>query len=188
DNVPCSAQDLHQLRGKLLRLSVLGVPDGPGPAPDYQAIAPPDNPYNDPDPRVRLVWAYGLRNPWTYDIDPTTGTVAIADVGNDAYEEIDLVDQPARNFGWPLYEGPFRFNYGCSYADTLTFTPPVAWYPHANGSAAIIMGGIARWNPDALANFPAEYAGNVFYSDLYTGNLQRLVCSGGTCAPAPPVP
>ena len=190
DNVPCSAQDVHQLRGKLLRLSVLGVPDGAGPAPDYQAITPPDNPFaTNPDPRVRLVWAYGLRNPWTYDIDPTTGTVAIADVGNDEYEEVDLVNEGGRNLGWPLYEGPFRYNYGlCTYSDTLTLTPPVAWYAHADGPAAIIMGGIVRFNPGALANFPAEYTGNVFYSDFATGLLYRLDCPGGTCAPAPPVP
>ena len=190
DNVPCSAQDVHQLRGKLLRLSVLGVPDGPGSAPDYQAITPPDNPFaTNPDPRTRLVWAYGLRNPWSYDIDPTTGTMAIADVGNDAYEEVDLVDQGGRNFGWPLYEGPLRFEYPlCVYSDTLTLMPPVWWYPHTEGSSAVMMGGIVRWDPGALANFPPEYLGNVFYAELYTGNLYRLVCAGGTCTPALPVP
>jgi glucose/arabinose dehydrogenase len=66
DNVPCAAQDLHQLRGKLLRLSVLGVPDGAGSAPDYQAIAPPDNPFINPDPRVSLVW--GLRTAQSVDL------------------------------------------------------------------------------------------------------------------------
>jgi len=190
DNVPCSAQDVHQLRGKLLRLSVLGVPDGPGSAPDYQAITPPDNPFaGNPDPRTRLVWAYGLRNPWSYDLDPTTGTLAIADVGNDAYEEIDLVTQGGRNLGWPLYEGLFRFEYPlCIYSDTLTLLPPVWSYPHAAGPSAVMMGGTVRFDPNALANFPPEYLGNVFYAELYTGKLYRLACAGGTCAPAPPVP
>ena len=189
DNVPCSAQDIHQLRGKLLRLSVLGVPDGPGSAPDYQAITPPDNPFGNPDPRTRLVWAYGLRNPWSFDIDPTTGTVAIADVGNDAYEEIDLVTEGAKNFGWPLYEGPWRFNYAlCTYSDTLTLTPPSFWYAHGKGPSAVMMGGIAHWNANALANFPPDYMGDVFYAELYTSKLYRLDCAGGTCTPAPPAP
>jgi hypothetical protein len=115
--------------------------------------------------------------------------VAIADVGNDEYEEVDLVNQGGRNFGWPLYEGPFRFNYPlCIYSDTLTLSPPAFWYPHAAGPSAIMMGGIVRFDPDALANFPPEYLGNVFYAELYAGKLYRLVCAGGTCAPAPPAP
>jgi hypothetical protein len=191
DNVPCSAPDLHELRGKILRLSVLGVPDGPGWAPDYQALVPPDNPFaGNPDPRTRLVWEYGLRNPWTYDYDPATGTMVIADVGNDSYEEIDVTTQAGRNFGWPLYEGPWRFEYGlCTYPDTLTLTPPSYWYEHPPGeSAAIILGGLARPIPAAPVNFPGEYMGNVFYVDLYEGVLRRLECVDGTCTLALPVP
>lgn len=191
DNVPCSAQDVHQLRGKILRLSVLGVADGPGPAPGYQAITPPDNPFaTNPDPRTRLVWAYGLRNPWTFDLDPSTGTLVIADVGNESYEEIDVTTQSARNFGWPLYEGPWRFDYPlCLYPDTLTLTPPSFSYEHEGpGPAAVILGGIVRPIPTALGMFPAEYMGDVFYADLYDGVLKRLECANGTCTPAPPVP
>jgi hypothetical protein len=192
DNVPCSAQDLDAMRGKILRLSVLGVPDGPGFAPDYQTLMPPDNPYaGDPDPRKRLVWAFGLRNPWTYDYDSQTGTMVIADVGNDLYEEIDVTTEPARNFGWPLYEGPFRLDYAlCTYPDTLTLTAPAWSYPHPAefGPAAIILGGLVRPMPNAHAQFPGEYMGNVFCFDLYEGVLRRLVCADGTCEIAPPVP
>jgi glucose/arabinose dehydrogenase len=188
DNVPCSAQDLHELRGKLLRLSVLGLPDGPGWAPTYQEITPPDNPLVSPDPRTGLIWAYGLRNPWTFDFDPTSGVVAIADVGEHDFEEIDVVTQGGRNFGWPLYEGPYRFDYPlCVYTDTLTLVAPSYAYPH-QGPSAIVMGGIAYFDPAALANFPAAYMGNVFFTDLYDGRIRRLVCTGGTCTIAPPVP
>ena len=191
DNVPCSAPDLHELRGKILRLAVLGVSDGPGYAPDYQTLVPPDNPYStNPDPRTRLVWAYGLRNPWTYDYDSGTGTMSIADVGADSYEEVDVTTEAGRNFGWPLYEGPWRFEYGlCTYPDTLTLTAPSYWYAHpaGGGSAAIIMGGIVRPIPTAIVPFPPGYLGNVFYVDLYEGVLRRLECAGGTCSLAPPV-
>jgi glucose/arabinose dehydrogenase len=189
DNVPCSSQDLNVLRGKLLRLNVLNVPDGGGWAPDYATITPADNPFStNPDPRTRLVWQFGLRNPWTFDIDPSTGMLAIADVGNDSYEEINLTTLGGRNFGWPLYEGPWRFDYPlCTYPDTATLTAPSAWYPHPTAATAIILGGIARWMPTGLTNFPPEYMGNVFYSDLYDGVLRRLVCVDGKCAPADPV-
>jgi len=192
DNVPCSSQDVHETRGKILRLAVTGVADGPGGAPDYQKITPPDNPFaTNPDPRTRLVYEYGLRNPWTYDYDASTGTLAIADVGNSSYEEIDVTTDAARNFGWPLYEGPWRFDYPlCTYPDTLTLTAPSFWYPHPSDGlpSAVIMGGIARPMPGALVTFPAEYMGNVFYIDLYEGVLRRLECTSGTCTPAPPVP
>jgi glucose/arabinose dehydrogenase len=190
DNVPCSAQDLHQLRGKLLRLEVRGLPDGPGWAPDYQAITPSDNPFaGNPDPRARLVWAYGLRNPWSYDFDPTSGTIAIGDVGNSRYEEVDFATEGGRNFGWPLYEGPWRFEYPlCTYPDTSTLTAPVAWYEHTGGPVALIMGGIVYRHPGVLHNFPLEYKGDVFYAELYTSRLYRLKCANGTCTPAPPVP
>ena len=189
DNVPCAAQDLHELRGKLLRLSVLNVPDGPGWAPDIQQITPPDNPYGNPDPRMRLVWSYGLRNPWSYDFDRETGAVVIGDVGNSEYEEIDFATAGGQNFGWPLYEGPFRYEYPlCTYSDTLGLVPPAFSYPHNGSPAAIILGGVARFDPGATANFPADYMGDVFYADLYDGKIHRLDCEDGTCAPAPPAP
>jgi hypothetical protein len=188
DNIPCSAQDVHQLRGKILRLDIRQVPDGPGAAPSYQMITPTGNPYGDQDPRTRLIWQFGLRNPWTFDLDPSTGTLAIADVGNSNYEEIDLTTEGGRNFGWPLYEGPWRFDYPlCTYPDTLALTAPVWWYPHTGGPKAIILGGIARPIPTALATFPSSYWGDIFYSDLYDGVLHRLDCAGGTCTEAAPV-
>jgi hypothetical protein len=114
--------------------------------------------------------------------------MVIADVGNGSYEEIDLVTQGGRNFGWPLYEGPWRFQYPlCTYSDTLSLTPPAFWYERIDIPAAIILGGIVRPFFGAPSQFPGDYAGNVFYADLYEGVLKRLVCVDGTCTPAPPV-
>jgi glucose/arabinose dehydrogenase len=100
------AQDLGSLAGKILRVD---------PA---TGLGLESNPYFDGDPAsVRSrVWAYGLRNPFriarrpgTGSSDPAAGdpgTLYIADVGWDTWEEVDVADAPGRNFGWPCFEGP----------------------------------------------------------------------------------
>lgn len=190
DGIPCAAQDIHELRGKILRLDVSGVPDGPGPSPSYQSLAAPGNPFlDDGDPRARLVWLYGLRNPFSFDIDPATGALGIADVGNSTFEEIDHVETGGRNLGWPLYEGPYRFEFPCDYSDTLTLEPPVYWYRRFEQvEAAVIFGGIYQRPPGPPQGFPGEYSGNLFALDFYDGLLRRLVPDGQSYVLAPPVP
>ncbi len=189
DFVPCGAQDIHQLRGKLLRLDVRNVADGPGKTPSYQELVAAGNPFQfDTDPRARLVWQYGLRNPWSFDVDMRNGITAIADVGLDTYEEIDVTGLRGRNFGWPLYEGPKRLAYPCTYSDTLTLTPPSYWYERGPGPAAIIMGGICPRLWFRTTGFPNEYVGNIFFADFFQGSLRRLVCGLSGCAIAQPVP
>lgn len=103
-----NAQNLTTLHGKMLRIDVDGI-NGDG---GLYGI-PPTNPYaNAASPSIRKeIWAYGLRNPWRNDIDPATGDLYIADVGQEIWEEINV--QPAdingemggRNYGWRCYEG-----------------------------------------------------------------------------------
>ncbi|MGH7725543.1 MAG: PQQ-dependent sugar dehydrogenase [Candidatus Eiseniibacteriota bacterium] len=191
DGIPCAAQDIHSLRGKILRLDVSNVPDGPGPAPAYQDLAPPDNPFvKDFDPRARLVWLYGLRNPFSFDFDRNTGALGIADVGNSTFEEVDHVTSGGLNLGWPLYEGPFRFEFPCVYDDTLNLEFPVYWYRRFEQvEAAAIFGGIYRRPPGPPAGYPASYSGNLFVLDFYDGLLRRLAPLGdGNYILAPPAP
>ena len=98
------AQNLSEYLGKILRIDVnSGSP--------YSI--PQTNPfYNNPTAR-KEIWAYGLRNPWRFSFDRLTGDVWIADVGQDAYEEINF--QPAagtggQNYGWRCYEGNNAYN------------------------------------------------------------------------------
>jgi len=78
----CYAQLLTTLYGKILRLDVSGLPPGPGGPPPYSAITPPGNPFaTHPDIRAHLIWAYGVRNPYSFDVDPSNGDLMIADVG-----------------------------------------------------------------------------------------------------------
>ena len=74
---------------------------------------PADNPFVATAGARREVWAYGLRNPWRFSFDRATGDLTIADVGQDAVEEIDLARAgtgAGANYGWSCFEGTLRFN------------------------------------------------------------------------------
>ncbi len=125
------AQDDASLLGKMLRLDV----DNSG--GDY---LPGDNPGGDWLPEV---WAKGLRNPWRFDFDDQTGDLYIADVGQDAWEEINF--QPAsspggENYGWRCWEGNVVANGGnCPDAADVTF--PVFSIAHGDQGTGSISGG-----------------------------------------------
>jgi glucose/arabinose dehydrogenase len=121
-----NAQNGQTLLGAMLRLDVDGG--------DPYAI-PPDNPFVS-DPNVRdEIWALGLRNPWRYSFDRLTGDLYIADVGQNAYEEVNIqrADSPGgENYGWPIMEGLrcFPEDRPC---DQTGWTLPVIEYSHAWG-------------------------------------------------------
>jgi glucose/arabinose dehydrogenase len=122
-----TAQDMTTLLGAIVRI----VPklDGPG----YDV--PPDNPFVDtPGARPEL-WAKGLRNPWRFSIDESTGDMWIGDVGESTTEEVDVIPAgaPGLNFGWYHYEG------SAAVEDNVPsgMTPPVYEYSHDAGIAVI---------------------------------------------------
>jgi glucose/arabinose dehydrogenase/chitodextrinase len=154
------AQDLTSPNGKILRIN----PDG---------TAPSDNPFYDGTNSWRSkVWAYGLRNPFGYTIQPGTDEIYMGEVGWNTWEEVD--HGPAgTNFGWPCYEGNgpqpfFQANFGAQCALIGTVTPPFYTYDHSFGSAAI---GGPFYTGSA---YPAQYHDNFFFAD-YSGNwIQRV--------------
>jgi len=154
-----SAQDPDSPWGKLLRLN----PDGTVPA---------DNPFTTGSTARRLTWAMGLRNPFTFTFQPTTGRIFVNDVGNVSWEEINDATQPGQNFGWPEVEGP---------VNNPAFVPPVYAYGHADagdGLGCAITGG-AFFNP-ATTNYPAEWTGRYFYVDYCNWWINYLDLSGPT--------
>ena len=189
DLASCGAQSKSRLIGKILRLKVRLLPAGGGGPPALADITPATNPFVlDPNPHARLVWAYGLRNPYSFAIDRPTGHVAIADVGSAGQEELDLAISAGRNFGWPLYEG-YQPRFPCQNADTTASgtTAPIAVYERTFTDAAVVCGG--RYRPaGGPSDFPAEYDGSLFFSDVYHGFLRRLVPDGGGWRLADPVP
>lgn len=99
-------QDLGVLLGKILRIDVDHT------APPLAYSIPQDNPFVGRAGFRSEIWAYGLREPWRCSFDPATGELWVADVGQDRYEEIDLV-RAGENYGWNVYEGfePFSNKY-----------------------------------------------------------------------------
>ena len=112
------SQNLNSLLGKMLRIDV----DNGSP----YAI-PSNNPYGNE------IWASGLRNPWKFSFDDN-GDLWIADVGQNEYEEINLVsDNPAGlNYGWRCYEGDTTYNTSSNCPDSSELTFPISTYAHTN--------------------------------------------------------
>lgn len=189
DGDACTAQRKETLTGKILRLNVSGLPAGAGGPPPLGLIAAAGNPFAaSPDSNARLVWVYGLRNPFSFHIDPLTGHLFIADVGAASFEELNEATTGGLNFGWPIYEGPWRSTWiACPDADTLAgMTPPIYSYERSVEAPAAVNGGtVYRRPPNASTPFPAEYEGNVFVSDLYGWFLRRLKKNGTSWDLAP---
>ncbi|MDP9484145.1 MAG: PQQ-dependent sugar dehydrogenase [Chloroflexota bacterium] len=160
-----NGQSLTTVLGKLLRIRP-GAADGS--RPPY--TIPPDAPFlNDPDARPEIR-AYGLRNPWRFSFDRETGDLWIGDVGQGAWEEVDVIratDPPnlPLNFGWNYMEGNHCFD--APTCDRGSLVPPVAEYDHSFG-CAIIGGFVGR---DAAE--PSLYGGYL-YGDGCSGNIWVL--------------
>jgi glucose/arabinose dehydrogenase len=126
-----NAQNPDALLGKMLRVDV----DGNSDARPYRV--PPDNPFVGKPGYRPEIWALGLRNPWRYSFDPR-GRLIVADVGQDAWEELDIV-QAGDNLGWEVREGPV-----CTRTDEAECAlpgrvDPVFAYPREDGRS--ITGG-----------------------------------------------
>ncbi|HIG73556.1 MAG TPA: T9SS type A sorting domain-containing protein [Bacteroidetes bacterium] len=119
-----TGQDRSDLLGSLLRLDVDDVPKG-----ETYGI-PADNPFvGEADVREEI-YAYGLRNPWKFSFDSDTGDLWLGDVGQNRWEEVNLVESGG-NYGWRPVEGPACFESGC---DLSAYDAPIAWYPHTGGA------------------------------------------------------
>jgi acetyl esterase len=140
------AQAMTTLQGKLLRLN----PDGTIPA---------DNPfYQTAKGKYRAIWALGLRNPFTFAVQPGTGRILINDVGQGTWEEINEGFAGA-NYGWPMSEGP---------TSDRRFRGPIHHY-----SVASIAGGAFCPSGDA-PGFPRPYRGKYFFMDFVRGWIKVL--------------
>ena len=186
DAMGCVAQDDSTLRGVILRLDVSRLPGTPGGPPSLDVITPPDNPQiSSPNLKRRLIWAWGLRNPFRFGIDRNNGTLYIGDVGESQYEEIDRAPVGALNFGWPHFEALAVYDPDCSTSSATT--APIHYYDRTiySGLAAVIGAGIYRTPPGASRPFPSGYEGDVFFGDYYQGFLRRLKGSGNSWSLAP---
>jgi glucose/arabinose dehydrogenase/PKD repeat protein len=145
-----AARNLADLRGKILRINRDGT-------------IPADNPFVAQAGTRPEIWAWGLRNPFRFSIDASTGTVYIADVGEGSWEEIDKGIAGA-DYGWPCFEANAVFR-ACNPAPTNDVKPIYA-YDHGQGDS-VIGGPVYR-----ATAFPSEYGGRYFFGD-YGSNWIR---------------
>ena len=160
NNNSATAQDLANVFGKMLRFN-----DG--------GTIPTDNPFvASTTGQAQAIWARGLRNPFTFAVQPGTGRIHINDVGEETWEEINL-GVPGANYGWPASEGPDRLTAG--------MTGPLFTYKHSAASPAgsgpggffvgfAIAGG--TFYPDA-APFPAGYRNSYYFADYVSRFIGR---------------
>jgi glucose/arabinose dehydrogenase len=161
-----NAQNLGSPLGKLLRID----PTRNG---SRAYTIPAGNPFIKTSGARPEIYAYGLRNPWRYSFDRTTGDLVIGDVGQDQVEEIDFARRgTARggNYGWRPWEGRRR-NYADETAPGARF--PVLTKDHSDGWCSITGGYVVRDR-----SVPALY-GRYVYSDYCKGELRSARLSAG---------
>lgn len=154
-----NGQNLESLLGSILRLSIT---DGAG------YTIPAGNPFVDLAGVRPEIWAWGLRNPWRFWIDDPSGTMVIGDVGQNSYEEIDVIAMGAggANFGWPITEG-LHCSSPSAGCDTVGLTLPVLEVSHDDSGSCSVTGGIV-YRGEAIP----ELVGTYFYSDYCGGYLR----------------
>ena len=152
---------LTSVFGKMLRFNDDGTIPGDNP---FAATA---------SGQARAIWAYGLRNPFTFAVQPVTGRIHINDVGQSTWEEINL-GVPGANYGWPASEGRENLSAG--------MTGPLFTYKHSDASPPgssdggffigfAIAGG--SFYPDA-APFPAGYRNSYYFADYVSRFVGRF--------------
>jgi glucose/arabinose dehydrogenase len=148
-----NGQNKSVLLGKILRVDV----DHGDPY-----LIPADNPFGNE------IWDFGLRNPWRFSFDKVTGDLYIGDVGQDTWEEVDVVGagQGGLDFGWNYREASHVFK--GSPPASLKLTYPVDEYSHASGRCSITGGFVYR------GSLPA-WQGIYFYGDYCSGEIWGMM-------------
>lgn len=155
-----NAQDPSTLLGAILRIDV-GTLDSKG-----TYTVPADNPFAGSGGGARgEIWAYGLRNPWRFSFDRETGDLWAGDVGQDRYEEVDIIT-PGANYGWNVMEAThcYRVSRGC---DQANLAPPVIEYGSEDGCS--ITGGYV-YRGSLLPSLLGAYV----YGDFCSGKIWAL--------------
>jgi glucose/arabinose dehydrogenase len=164
-------QSLTDLLGDILRVD---VSSGTG------YTIPPDNPFvGRTDARPEL-WSVGLRNPWRFSFDAATGDLYVGDVGQNTWEEVDVVTAAqgagrGANFGWNPTEG--RHCFADPNCDLSKFTLPLVEYSHQEGCS--VTGGFVYRG----AAIP-ELQGHYFYSDYCSGWVRSFRLQDGMATEA----
>jgi glucose/arabinose dehydrogenase len=156
-----AGQDTSTLLGSMLRID----------ASDDPYAIPDDNPFVDDPDAADEIWAFGLRNPWRFSFDRRTDDLWIADVGQDAREEINVMpagEGAGANYGWNLMEGTLEY----AGPEPDDHVPPVHEYD--TGQRCAITGGFV-YRGEAIP----ELVGAYLFSDYCEALVRAIVVEDG---------
>jgi glucose/arabinose dehydrogenase len=159
-----NAQNLSRLLGKLIRID---------PRPEGGYDIPADNPLRGRSGARPEIYAYGLRNPYRFSFDRSTGSLSIGDVGQDEVEEISFVGgrsggrQPpgGYNFGWDVFEGRASYEGGSAPGHV----PPVITHSHSSSNFCSVTGGYVIRDRSLRGT---RWFGRYVYGDYCDGTLR----------------
>jgi glucose/arabinose dehydrogenase len=140
-----NGQNTQTLLGKMMRIDVNTT------SPGLQYGIPSDNPFVGGG-GLPEIYAVGFRNPWRFSFDRPTGRLLVGDVGQDKFEEVDIV-QKGGNYGWNTMEGMHCFN-PSSNCNMTGLTLPIAEIAHPEGEA--VLGGFV-YHGSAIPGLQGQY-------------------------------
>ncbi|MBK8552908.1 MAG: PQQ-dependent sugar dehydrogenase [Ignavibacteria bacterium] len=157
------AQNTNEMLGKIHRINVDTATGG-----NNYGI-PPTNPFASGGGRPEI-FNVGMRNPWRMSQDPVTGLIYCGDVGQGAWEEVDILEV-GKNYGWRCYEGNHEYNTsGCGPISNYTF--PIKEYSHSDGisiTGGYVYRGLRR----------PELTGRYIYGDYGSRKIWKLKYENG---------
>ncbi len=162
---PPLSRDMNDLRGKLLRIAADGS-------------IPGDNPFVGVSGVREEIWAFGLRNPFRFSIDPETDALFIADVGEGTWEAV-YIGEAGADYGYPCFEGghPFR---SCNPAPPAgSVTAPVLTYGHGSQTPPVSGNSITGGPVYRATLFPPAYRGNYFFGDFVDDWIRHATVTSG---------
>ncbi len=159
-----NGQNLNTLLGSIIRIDVNT------PTNTKQYSIPQDNPFVNTQNAKPEIYAYGLRNVWRFSFDKVTGKLWAADVGQNLWEEIDIIEK-GKNYGWNIMEGFHCYN--SQQCNQEGLEPPVWEYGHNSAGGYSITGGFVYRGINA-----EEIYGKYIFADFVSGKIWALTQSG----------
>lgn len=139
------SQNMQSTNGKIIRINLDGS-------------IPQDNPfYESVGDTNKAIYASGFRNPFSMDINKSTGEIYVNDVGGSKAEEVNKLIA-GKNYGWPIVEG-----FITNETAPGNYQEPLVAYDHSQGKCAVV--GAAFYQPEDLMTFPVQYWNQYFYGD-----------------------
>lgn len=162
-----NGQNKAALLGKILRIDVNGT------SPGKNYAIPPDNPFaGNTQGWAEEVYAYGMRNPWRFSFDLATNKLWVADVGQNMWEEINIVEKGG-NYGWKIMES-FHCYSPSTGCDTTGLKLPIWEYAHnSTGGYSITGGFVYRGNKNP------KLTGKYIYADYVSKRIWALKYTPG---------